>query len=55
MFLSLKKDKLKTNMFGQEGDCNKAFFYEPMFYKMWKVIVFWAPFGEILVDVQKAL
>ena len=36
-----KKPKLKTPILGQKGGCNiTGFFYEPVFCKMWKVIVF---------------
>ena len=35
----------KTEMFGQKGGCNKTgFFYEPVFCKLSKVIVFLAIF-----------
>ena len=45
MFLVSKKQSWKTPIFGQKGSCNKTvFFYEPVFWKMWKVIVFFAHF-----------
>ena len=34
--------QFKTQFFGQEGGCNKRFFF--VFCKMWKVIVFWGGF-----------
>ena len=36
------KQQKKIKFFGQKGGCNKTvfFFYEPVFWKMWKVIVF---------------
>ena len=44
----------KTPIFCQEGGCNKLFFYELVFSKMSKVIVFLgAIFWQILVDVQE--
>ena len=53
----LQNKQQKTQMFGQGGGCNKVFFfYQPVFCKMWKVIVFGGPFlGQILVDVQTTL
>ena len=48
------KKSWKTPIFGQKGSCNKTFFffYEPVFWKMWKVIVF-CPFFKNLDYVQK--
>ena len=41
-FISFKKDKLKTQFLGQKGVATKRFFfYEPVFCKMRKVIIFW--------------
>ena len=46
----------KKTVFGQKGGCNKTFFfYQPVFWKMSKVIVFFAIFWQFLVDVQKTL
>ena len=57
LFLVSKKPKLKnTNFWSKGGLQQNGFFYEPVFCKMWKVIVFLGPFfGQILVDVQKTL
>ena len=50
------KELKKKTFFGQKGGCNKTgFFYQPVFCKMSKVIVFLAIFWQFLVDVQKAL
>ena len=52
---SFKKNKLKSTKKQKKTNCNKTgFFYEPVFCKMSKVIVFFLPlFCQILVDVQK--
>ena len=40
-----KKPKLKNTFFQKKGGCNiTGFFYEPVFCKMWKVIVFFLAF-----------
>ena len=46
LFLVSKNPSSKTPIFGQKGGCNITgfFFYEPVFCKMWKVIVFWGGF-----------
>ena len=45
LFLVSKNTSSKTPIFGQKGGCNiTGFFYEPVFCKMWKVIVFWGGF-----------
>ena len=49
-------NKKNKNNFGQKGDCNKMvfFFYQPVFWKMSKVLVFFGPFfWQFLGDVQK--
>ena len=50
-----KTKNLKKTFFGQKGGCNKTgFFYQPVFWKMSKVIVFFCPFfWQFWVDVQK--
>ena len=46
----------KHPILGQKGGCNITGFYEPVFCKMWKVIVFGrAFFGNFLVIFQKTL
>ena len=46
LFLVSKKTKLKNTNFWSKGGLqhNGFFFYEPVFCKMWKVIVFWGAF-----------
>ena len=51
----LQKHKLKNINFWSKGGLQQnVFLLEPVFCKIWKVIVFFGPFlGQCLVDVQK--
>ena len=52
----LKKEKAskeKTPIFGEEGGCNITAFYEAVFCKMSKVIVFLVFLCQFLVALQK--
>ena len=54
MFLVENIKVEKHQFLVKRGVATKRYFYEPVFWKMWKVIVFFCPFfGPILVDVQK--
>ena len=54
VFLKKCKFKKKTPIFGQEGGCNiTVFFYQPVFCKMWKVIVFGGAFFANFCCFQK--
>ena len=57
LFFGFKKPSWKTPILGKKGGCNKTgFFYDPVFCKRGKVIVFFgAIFWQILVEVQKTL
>ena len=57
VFLVSKKTKLKnTNFWVKRGVATKRVFYDPVFCKKGKVIVFLGPFfWQILVEVQKTL
>ena len=55
LFFLFKKDKLQTQMFGQEGSATRGFLYKPVFSKMWKVIISFLFWGQILVAVQRTL